>query len=114
VVVINLKETPRGQQLSRQEFSELFSPTNIMKFMPKGYSVERVFYVPRYTGPRTSLQSKDNRSTIHWSPLILTNDNGEAEFEYYTADDKGTYRVVMEGIDSEGHIGRTVYRFKVE
>lgn len=114
VVVINLKETPKGQQLSKQEFNELFPPTNIMKFMPKGYSVERAFYVPRYTGPRTSLQSKDSRSTIHWNPLILTNESGDAEFEYFTADDKGTYRVVIEGIDSDGHIGRTVYRFKVE
>ncbi len=114
VVVINLKEIPKGQQLSRQELNELFPPSNMMKFMPKGYSVERVFYVPKYTGPRTSLQSKDNRSTIHWSPVLLTDENGEAEFEYFTADDSGTYRVVVEGIDSEGHIGRSIYRFRVE
>ncbi len=114
VVVINLKETPKGQQLSRQDFTELFPPSNIMKFMPKGYSVERFFYIPKYTGPRTTLQSKDNRSTIHWNPILLTNENGDAEFEYFTADDKGTYRVVIEGIDADGRIGRTVYRFNVE
>lgn len=113
VVVINLKEIKK-QQLSRQEVNALFAPTNILKFNPKGYSVDRAFYVPRYEGPRTSLQARDSRSTIYWNPVLFTNDKGEAEFEYFTADDKGTYRVVVEGIDANGHIGRTVYRYQVD
>jgi uncharacterized protein YfaS (alpha-2-macroglobulin family) len=60
------------------------------------------------------LQSKDSRSTIHWAPVLLTDENGAAEFEYFTADDKGIYRVVVEGIDAEGNIGRATYRFNVE
>lgn len=113
VIVINLKEVKK-QQISKSELQDLFPPSNILKFNPKGYSANRVFYVPRYSGPRTSLQAQDRRSTIHWDPLLLTNEDGEASFEYFTADDKGTYRVVIEGIDSEGHIGRAVYRFNVE
>ena len=72
-----------------------------------------MFYVPRYQGPKTSLQAADNRSTIHWDPVVLTNEKGEATLEYFTADGKGTYRVVVEGIDSNGHIGRSIYRFQV-
>lgn len=112
VVVVNLKEVKK-QQISRQEINALFAPTNILKFNPKGFSENRVFYVPRYQGPKTSLQAADNRSTIHWDPVVLTNEKGEATLEYFTADGKGTYRVVVEGIDSNGHIGRSIYRFQV-
>jgi len=113
VVVINMKEVKKVK-MTRQEIKDLFPPTNVMNFSPKGYSVERQFYVPRYTGPRTSLQSKDNRSTIYWNPILLTDENGNAEFDYFTADDKGTYRVVVEGLDEDGYIGRSVYHFEVE
>lgn len=113
IVVINLKEVKKGVSLSKQELKDLFPPSNTMKFNPKGYSVERAFYVPKYSGPRTSLQAKDNRSTIHWVPQLITNENGEVEFEYFTADDNGTYRVTVEGIGAEGQIGRAVYRFQV-
>src|SRR5690606_11164963 len=47
VVVINMKEVQK-RKLNAQEIKDLFPPTNIMKFMPKGYSVERRFYVPKY------------------------------------------------------------------
>jgi len=113
VVVINMKEIKKVK-MSAQDIKDLFPPTNVMTFKPEGYSVERQFYVPKYTGPRTTLQSKDNRSTIYWNPILLTDEKGNVEFEYFTADDKGTYRVVVEGIDAEGFIGRAVYRFQVE
>src|SRR5690606_24009850 len=65
VVVINMKEV-KTVKMTKQEIKDLFPPTNIMTFTPKGYSEERQFYVPKYDGPRTSMQSKDNRSTIYW------------------------------------------------
>lgn len=113
VVVVNMKEIKR-QKVSREELNELFAPTSILKFNPKGYSEDRVFYVPRFEGPRSSLQATDRRSTIHWSPLIALDNKEEAELVYFTADDKGTYRVVVEGIDENGHLGRKVLRYQVE
>lgn len=113
VVVINMKEVKKVQ-ISKAELKELFPPSNIMKFRPAGYEEERQFYVPVYEGPRTSLQSKDIRSTIHWNPYIITEEEGVATFEFFTADDKGTYRVVVEGLDDHGYLGRAVYRFQVQ
>lgn len=113
VVVVNLKEVKK-QTLSREEVNALFAPKNILRFNPKGYSVERSFYVPKYEGPRTSLQTKDSRSTVFWQPNAFTDEQGNAVFHYFTADDKGTYRVVVEGVNAEGRIGREVYRFTVE
>jgi uncharacterized protein YfaS (alpha-2-macroglobulin family) len=52
--------------------------------------------------------------TIYWNPNIITDTNGKASFEYFNADGKGTYRVVVEGIDGDGNLGRQVFRYKVE
>jgi uncharacterized protein YfaS (alpha-2-macroglobulin family) len=54
------------------------------------------------------------RSTIYWAPILQTDSNGHAEFEYFNADTKGSYRVVIEGMNNDGNIGRQVYRYKVE
>ncbi|MCO5945870.1 hypothetical protein [Mucilaginibacter flavidus] len=56
----------------------------------------------------------DLRSTIYWNPNIITDKDGKASFEYFNADGKGTYRVVVEGIDADGNLGRQVLRYKVE
>jgi hypothetical protein len=44
----------------------------------------------------------------------VTHNEGKASFGFFNADGKGTYRVVVEGIDSDGNLGRQVYRYKVE
>jgi hypothetical protein len=81
----------------------------------KGYYITRAFYSPQYSEPKNdALQTIDSRSTIYWEPDIITDSNGKASFEYYNADTKGTYRVVIEGIDADGNIGRQVYRYDVK
>ncbi|HTK20714.1 MAG TPA: TonB-dependent receptor plug domain-containing protein [Mucilaginibacter sp.] len=78
-----------------------------------GYQKVREFYSPKYEN-NTTHSLPDLRSTIYWQPELVTDKDGNASFEYYNADGKGTYRVVVEGIDEKGHIGRQVYRYKVE
>jgi len=86
----------------------------IITFMPKGYSKGREFYSPKYDDPKTNSKIPDLRSTVYWKPNIITNKEGKASFEFFNADTKGTYRVVVEGIDDNGNLGRQVYRYKVE
>ena len=78
----------------------------------QGYQKVREFYSPKYEN-NTAYNVPDLRSTIYWQPELITDKDGNASFEYYNADGKGTYRVVVEGIDEKGHIGRRVYRYKV-
>ncbi|HUH18211.1 carboxypeptidase-like regulatory domain-containing protein [Albibacterium sp.] len=113
VLVINMKEVKKTK-VSAQDIADLFAPTNVMTFMPNGYSAERQFYVPKYSGPQTTMQSKDNRTTVYWNPYLLTDEKGDLNFEYFNSDGKGTFRVVVEGIDANGHIGRSVYRYQVQ
>ncbi|GGG78641.1 TonB-dependent receptor [Parapedobacter pyrenivorans] len=93
---------------------ELYTP-GIVTHSPQGYYEVREFYVPDYSKPADSLAGmKDLRTTIHWAPNIVTNQDGAASFEFYTAETPGTYRIVVEGLDVDGRLGRAVYYIKVK
>lgn len=113
VLVVNLKEI-KSTPLSKDQIKDLFPPANVLTYKPKGYSVERHFYTPKYTGPRTPTQPEDLRTTVYWNPVVNTNKEGKAALEYFNADGKGTYKVVIEGLDIDGNIGRGIYRYQVK
>jgi hypothetical protein len=86
----------------------------IKPYYPKGYYKARTFYSPQYDQPKTNKQLADLRSTIYWNPDVVTGTDGKATIEYFNAGSKGTYRVVIEGLDANGNIARQVYRYNVE
>ncbi|WP_428327617.1 carboxypeptidase regulatory-like domain-containing protein [Mucilaginibacter sp.] len=86
----------------------------VITYMPKGFYKAREFYSPQYDNPKTNQKMADLRSTIYWQPNILTDSDGKASFSFFNADGKGTYRVVIEGIDTDGNLGRQIFRYKVE
>jgi len=93
---------------------ELYTP-GIVTHSPQGYYEVREFYAPDYHAPLDSLADmKDLRTTIHWAPNIITNEEGVAAFEFYTAETPGTYRIVVEGLDVDGRLGRAVHYITVE
>jgi len=87
---------------------------NAFVYSPKGFYRAREFYSPQYDDPKTNQTVADLRTTIYWNPNINTDKNGHAFFEYYNGGSSGVYRIVIEGIDGDGHIGRKVYKYKVE
>ncbi|MDP9081394.1 MAG: carboxypeptidase-like regulatory domain-containing protein [Bacteroidota bacterium] len=86
----------------------------VITVKPGGFYKARQFYAPKYDHPETIDPKKDLRTTIYWKPEITTDMDGNATFNYYNADGTGNYRVVIEGIDTEGNLGRQVYYYKVE
>ncbi|WP_295796537.1 carboxypeptidase regulatory-like domain-containing protein [Mucilaginibacter sp.] len=86
----------------------------VIVYTAKGFYKAREFYSPQYDNPHTNQKMADLRSTIYWNPNIINDKDGKASFEYFNADGKGTYRVVVEGIDADGNLGRQVFRYKVE
>ena len=79
----------------------------------KGFSIARDFYSPKYDSQASGVKA-DYRSTIFWAPQVVANEDGKAKFDFYNADEAGTYRVVIEGIDAEGHLARKVYTYDVK
>ena len=90
------------------------TPDGLLPILPKGYYKALEFYAPKYDHTENSFNREDLRSTIYWKPELITDKDGNASFDYYNADGTGSYRVVVEGIDANGNLGRQVYRYKVE
>jgi hypothetical protein len=113
VIVINTKKIPKGEKISKQALLDMLPKKYEAKYMPMGYSKEREFYSPKYA-PNAAITSNDLRTTIYWNPKIVTDESGKTSFEFFNADGKGTYKAVIEGIDKDGNIGRTVLRYSVK
>ncbi|GAA4334905.1 TonB-dependent receptor plug domain-containing protein [Mucilaginibacter gynuensis] len=86
----------------------------LAQISPRGFSRAREFYIPKYNHPKTVTELPDLRSTIYWNPEVKTGADGKAKFSFFNADDPGNYKVIIEGINAAGELGRQVYRYKVE
>jgi len=63
------------------------------------------FYSPKYdTQESINNSTPDLRTTIYWKPNVLTDDKGNAKLDFYTADDPGTYSVIIEGVSEDGKL----------
>jgi TonB-dependent SusC/RagA subfamily outer membrane receptor len=85
----------------------------IITHTPKGYAYSREFYSPNYDTLPVN-KAPDLRTTIYWNPQVVSDATGKANFSYFNSDDTGTYRVLVEGIDAEGQLARTVYTYEVK
>ncbi|WDF55546.1 carboxypeptidase-like regulatory domain-containing protein [Mucilaginibacter sp. KACC 22063] len=101
--------TKRGGEVTYQKYAP-----GVVTYTPKGYYRARTFYSPQYDDPKVNTALADLRSTIYWNPNIVTDKDGKSTLTYFNAGTKGIYKVIVEGIDADGHIGRKVYRYTVE
>jgi hypothetical protein len=86
---------------------------SIANISPKGFNKVREFYSPKYNKPGAD-KLPDLRSTIYWSPYLKTAADGKTTFSYFNADGPGNYKVIVEGINAAGELGRQVYRYTVD
>ncbi|TZF81496.1 carboxypeptidase regulatory-like domain-containing protein [Pedobacter sp. BS3] len=114
VVVINMKEAPKGTPMKIDDLKRMLPQSNQLTISPKGYDKARQFYSPKYDVPSKSVPGNDLRTTIYWNPNVLIDKSGNASFEYYNADGRGTYRAIVEGFDAEGNVARGTYRYTVK
>ena len=113
VLVVNTKKIPKSN-MSLADLKKMMPQSNMLKITPKGYTKVREFYAPKYVTQTSSYTGNDLRTTIYWNPKIVTNATGDTVLEFYNADGKGTYRAVIEGVDANGNVGRSVYRYTVK
>ena len=87
---------------------------SIANISPKGFDKAREFYSPLYDRPGVENELPDYRSTIYWNANLKTYSSGKTTFGYFNADGPGKYKVVVEGINADGELGRAVYRYTVD
>ena len=69
--------------------------------------------MPNYEVATTNYNTPDLRTTVYWNPKLITTNIRATKVDYYNADGNGNYKIILEGMDLNGHIGRKVIRYKV-
>jgi len=94
--------TKRGENSNYE-----YPPFHIKTYSPLGYQTPIEFYAPKYDTPeKRNAPTSDLRTTIHWQPVVQTDSEGVASFEFYTADEPTSYTMVIEGLANDGNIIR--------
>jgi hypothetical protein len=114
VLEINMKKQPKGVKISKEQLFDMLPKPYLAEFSPGGYNTARIFYSPKYDDPAKAAAITDYRSTIYWSPSVVTDKTGTASFEFFNADGTGPYKAIIQGIDKDGNIGWYVYRYQVQ
>lgn len=79
-----------------------------------GYFEEgKEFYMPKYESLITS-NKDDFRQNIYWNYNLTTDENGEADFHFYNSDESTVFRIIAEGFDGVGLVGRAEHTYSVE
>ncbi|WP_285058048.1 hypothetical protein [Pedobacter ginsengisoli] len=96
--------------------SDPYSPSkwapDMVNIFPRGYDMVKEFYVPRYDNTGQQNSKADFRKTIYWNPSVKVR-NGKALLSFFNGDRKGKYKIVAEGINSEGQLGRQIMYYTV-
>jgi hypothetical protein len=101
--------------ISRKHFKYVKEATpDVITFTSIGFYKAKEFYTPQYNKVSKGASGPDLRTTVYWKPDIVTDKDGKATFSFFNADIKGTYRVLIEGIDIDGNLGQQVFTYKVE
>jgi hypothetical protein len=83
----------------------------LLSIAPEGFYKARNFYTPRYD---VAGASNNYTGTVLWKPNLNTDKDGNVTFNIVNTSRPGNYRMVIEGIDSNGSLGRSVYKYKVQ
>lgn len=106
VIIVNTKRGKPGYA------SNVYVP-GLITYQPIGFVNQKQFYVPNYADPKLNANTADLRTTIYWTPNIITDSLGNANVSFYNGDNTGKYRVVLEGTDLNGHLARRVINYNV-
>lgn len=107
VLVISLK---RGRDHSSASVNGKFN--GIVSLSRTGFQREKQFYIPKPEQLPAGMQ--DKRRVLYWNPNLVSSTAGVAELEYVNPGYAGKFKVVIEGINGDGQIGRSIYFYEVK
>jgi len=83
--------------------SNLQSIPDLKSFVARGFYTDQSFAMPDYsTRQAKNSKSQDERRTVYWDSNIVTDKNGKASAEFYSADPSATYMGIINGITTKG------------
>jgi len=75
------------------------------------YYRARQYYAPNYEKQENVETRTDFRNTIYWNPNVEVGYSGKKTIEFYASDDVTSFRTTVEGIGSDGSVGRVEKNF---
>jgi len=80
----------------------------------EGLQLQREFYSPMYENQKArESRLPDQRYLLYWNPQVRTQADGKTEVEFYTSDIAGEYKIVVEGITTDGSVGSSTTTVEV-
>ncbi|GAA4037860.1 Plug domain-containing protein [Hymenobacter glaciei] len=76
--------------------------TGLLSMQVPGYYRAREFYAPRYEAAASTALPDPRFTTLYWAPMVQTDATGQAQLSFYTSDAVGRFRVVGEGLGTQG------------
>ncbi|WP_294628342.1 hypothetical protein [uncultured Bacteroides sp.] len=80
-------------------------------YRTKGYYGKREFYRPDASEMLSPMP--DARTVLLWKPDIITNEQGEAEVDFFCSDVNTGFVGIVEGTDGAGNIGSSTCNFRI-
>ncbi|MCU7550677.1 hypothetical protein OCK74_16275 [Chitinophagaceae bacterium LB-8] len=72
-----------------------------------GYTPIKQFYAPNYSSFQQRNEERDLRTTLYWNPMLVTTPGKQTVmFTFYNNDVSQSFRVVIEGMSSDGKLTR--------
>ncbi len=114
---------PPFAKAKKESNAQAAAPNSVIKpaatTIPSSYSFHapRQFYAPKYEdesairNPKSAIERTDFRKTVFFAPKLEVGRNGRATVEFYNTDAISTFRATVEGLGTDGSIGRTEQRF---
>ncbi|MFL5738941.1 MAG: hypothetical protein ACJ75B_01885 [Flavisolibacter sp.] len=98
----------------KNNFDAVELDPSLIRIDYEGIQMNRIFYAPVYeTTQQKTNRKPDFRNTLFWSPDVRTDAKGLTRLQFYTSDQKGKYRVVIQGLDMRGHTAVSSFSFSV-
>ena len=69
----------------------------------KGFQAFREFGSPEYTAEKLHASPPDFRTTLYWNPYLIL-DKKASNVSFYSCDNLSGYKIVVEGISTDGRI----------
>jgi hypothetical protein len=101
VIIVNTKT---GHSVNSQYVGDFAQHVKVL-----GYSSPATFVAPDYSKVRGNNEQADNRSTLYWSPQVITDKIGNASVTFYASDISTRYKIVIEGVSAAGDPLRGVF-----
>ncbi len=79
--------------------------TGLQSFYPAGFHIAKPFAMPDYTNPaQKKSKALDARTTIYWNGNLLTDKDGKATVNFFTADVATAYIATITAVTANGYV----------